>query len=137
MQKCTFFSFMMFPERFEPGNLTESTTQKYISKSEGLKPISDLTMINFDDPGTISGQKTFWKPYSFMLAPSSRVSRDHENALIHHRFSTSGDSRLFILTDNIKWILVDNPTWTGAPEHFSINISEPCFMQIPYFVMSL
>ena len=58
----------------------------------------------------------FWKPYSLLCAPSSRVSRDHENALIHHRFSTSGDSRLFILTDNIKWSLLDNPTCTGSPD---------------------
>ena len=59
MQKFTLFSFMMFPERFEPGNLTESTKQKYISKCEGLKPIQDLTMMNFDDLETISGQKLF------------------------------------------------------------------------------
>ena len=59
MQKFTLFSFMMFPERFEPGNLTESTKQKYISNFDGLKPIQDLTMMNFDDLETISGQKLF------------------------------------------------------------------------------
>ena len=35
MQKFTFFSFMMFPERFEPGNLTESTKQKIYFKIRG------------------------------------------------------------------------------------------------------
>ena len=55
MQKITLFSFMVFPECFEPGNLTESTKQKYISKCEGLKPIQDLTLMNFDDLGKIAG----------------------------------------------------------------------------------
>ena len=50
---------MVFPERFEPGNPTESTKQKYISKCDGLKPIQDLTMMNFDDLETISDQKLF------------------------------------------------------------------------------
>ena len=59
MQKFTLFPFMMFPERFEPGNLTESTKQKYISKCEGLKPMQDLTMMNFDDLGKIADYKTF------------------------------------------------------------------------------
>ena len=54
MQKITLFSFMVFPECFEPGNLTESTKQKYISNFDGLKPIQDLTMMNFDDLETIS-----------------------------------------------------------------------------------
>ena len=56
---------MMFPERFEPGNLTESTKQNYISKCEGLKPIQDLTMMNFDDLGKIARLKTF--PSFFQL----------------------------------------------------------------------
>ena len=59
MQKCTYFSFMIFPERFEPGNLTESTKQKIYFKNRGLKPTQALTMINFDDTETISGLKTF------------------------------------------------------------------------------
>ena len=86
MQKFMLFSFMVFPERFEPGNLTESTKQKYISNFDGLKPIQDLTMMNFDDLETISGQKLFQvfsveKNNNFSLSKIFQIFLGHASSL--------------------------------------------------------